>query len=96
MGKQLEEYSNTDTNTQFKYTHADRALTESIKEQIGETGDKVKDIMKDKVDDNVSLLNLFFDENFFGKEALLLGFHPMSTNKPLNGHRLGFLRSLKY
>nr|CAD2128714.1 unnamed protein product [Meloidogyne enterolobii] len=52
MGKQLEEYSNTDTNTQFKYTHADRALTESIKEQIGETGDKVKDIMKDKVDDN--------------------------------------------
>ncbi|CAK5016245.1 unnamed protein product [Meloidogyne enterolobii] len=52
MGKQLEEYSNTDTNTQFKYTHADRALSESIKEQIGETGDKVKDIMKDKVDDN--------------------------------------------
>lgn len=52
LGKQLEEYSNTDTNTQFKYTHADRSLAECIKEQIGGTGDKVKDMMKDKVADN--------------------------------------------
>ena len=54
MGKQLEEYSNTETYTQFKYTHADRSMAESIKEQIGGLGDKVKDMMKDRVGDNVS------------------------------------------
>ncbi|KAF7630915.1 Double-strand break repair protein [Meloidogyne graminicola] len=52
LAKQLEEYSNTDTNTQFKYTHADRSLTECIKEQISGTGYKVKNMMKDRIEDN--------------------------------------------
>jgi hypothetical protein len=53
MGKQLQEYSNTEVNSQFKYTAADRSMSENIREQIGKLNAKVKDLVQAKMDQNI-------------------------------------------
>lgn len=53
MGKQLQEYSNTEVTTQYKYTAADKAMNDSIKEQINVLGKKVKEIIEQKMEQNM-------------------------------------------
>lgn len=64
MSKQLQEYSNTETNTQYKYTTADKALSESIKEQIGTMAMKVKGmIQQQRMSQNSVLLGKLKNNN---------------------------------
>uniref|UniRef100_A0A914HEQ5 Double-strand break repair protein n=1 Tax=Globodera rostochiensis TaxID=31243 RepID=A0A914HEQ5_GLORO len=52
MGKQLQEYSNTETTTQFKYTAADKALSDSIRTQINSMTAKVRETLHDRMSMN--------------------------------------------
>uniref|UniRef100_A0A183C2F3 Double-strand break repair protein n=1 Tax=Globodera pallida TaxID=36090 RepID=A0A183C2F3_GLOPA len=49
MGKQLQEYSNTETTTQFKYTAADKALSDSIRTQINSMTAKVRETLHNRM-----------------------------------------------
>jgi hypothetical protein len=53
MEKQLQEYSNTETNTQYKYTDADKAMTENIKEQINKLSKSVKEIIANRIEQSI-------------------------------------------
>ena len=46
MSKQLQEYAIADANTQYKYTAADRAMSENIKEQIYKMASAVKNMVR--------------------------------------------------
>ena len=55
MGKQLQEYTNTELNTQYKYTAADKSMSEYIKQQLADLTGKVNETVISRVDqDSVS------------------------------------------
>lgn len=60
MGKQLQEYAIADANTQYKYTAADRAMSENIKEQIKKMTSAVKNIVRSQNELNPVWIKLIY------------------------------------
>ncbi|KAL3068418.1 hypothetical protein niasHT_030709 [Heterodera trifolii] len=62
MGKQLQEYSNTEATTQFKFTAADKALSDSIRTQIDAMTAKVKGMLQNRMAMNAEIDDIPLDQ----------------------------------
>ncbi|KAL3090144.1 hypothetical protein niasHS_006596 [Heterodera schachtii] len=62
MGKQLQEYSNTEATTQFKFAAADKALSDSIRTQIDAMTAKVKGMLQNRTAMNAEIDDIPLDQ----------------------------------